>query len=425
MNLLRKILNLKSEEWKLLLYSTLFIMLLFASYAILRPIRDALGLEGGKEELKWLFFGTFCATLVSSILAMLLSAKVQRRYYINAIFYFFIANLIAFYLAFYFIHHSSSHYVWLSRIFFVWVSIFNIFVISSAWSLLADIFNRDKSKRLFGIITAGASLGSIFGSFGVSYLVVFLGQVQFILISILLIILTLFLKNLIINESYTFLNSEEKKEFKQRFLNPIGAKNPFAGFKIILNSRYLLALMGFVLLLTSVSTFLYMEQARVIQIVFATKEERVRAFANIDLVVQSASFILQIFFTSRIAQIFGTKILLSLLGFVVGVGFIILAFTHPSFLPLVVIMSIRRIGEYAFVKPGREMLFVPLDSDSKYKVKNFLDSVVYRGGDAISAQIEGVLAKISISCVLLVGACISFVWGILGYYLGKKYEEDL
>lgn len=215
----------------------------------------------------------------------------------------------------------------------------------------------------------------------------------------------------------------ENKANLARFDKSIGAKNPFIGFSLILKSRYLLALCAFILLLTSVSTFLYMEQARIIKELFPTREARVAAFANIDLIVQSSALFIQIFLTAKIAKFFTLNALLSTLGFVVGIGFIILAFTHPAFLPFIIVMCVRRVGEYALVKPGREMLFVPLSSDEKYKVKSFIDTVVYRGGDALSSQVESLFANISIMCVLLVGAFISFVWGALGVFLGKWYKN--
>ena len=140
--------------------------------------------------------------------------------------------------------------------------------------------------------------------------------------------------------------------------------------------------------------------------------------------MQISALFIQIFLTAKIAKFLGITYLLSTLGFVIALGFIVLSFTHPAFLPLAIVMSIRRVGEYALVKPGREMLFVPLDADSKYKVKNFLDAVVYRGGDALSAQAESLLASVGIVCVLLCGAVISFVWGILGVFLGKSYEKN-
>lgn len=414
-----KMLNLKDGEFKLLILSFGFIFVLFSSYALLRPIRDALGLEGGKDELKWLFLATFLSCIVASLVLMWLSTRVKRRFYADFVFIFFALNLICFYIAMNSFAEKSVGFVWLARVFYVWVSIFNLFAFSSAWSLVADIFTKEASQRLFGIIAAGASLGSIAGASSVKFLVAHIGVSNLVFTSVILLVLGVVLKNLMIKELEKF----EHKENLARFDKTIGAKNPFVGFSLIIKSPYLLALCAFILLLTSVSTFLYMEQMRIIKEIFPTREARTAAFANIDLIVQVSALIIQIFFTAKIAKFFKLTALLSTIGFVVSVGFVVLAFTHPAFMPLVVVMSIRRVGEYALVKPGREMLFVPLSSDEKYKVKSFVDTVVYRGGDAISAQLESALAHISIVCVLLVGAFISFVWGVLGVFLGKRYEK--
>ena len=414
----RQLLSLKPGEFRLLALSAGFIFVLFSSYALLRPIRDALGLTGGKDELKWLFLATFISCIIASLTLMWLSTRVKRRFYADAVLVFFALNLLGFYLAMSGISSTSSGFVWLCRVFYVWVSIFNLFAFSSAWSLIADIFSKEASQRLFGIIAAGASLGSIAGASCVAFLVEHLGVSKLIFVSMLLLGIALVLKNLMIKELGRFENAD-----LSRFDATIGAKNPFVGFSLIVKSRYLLALCGFVLLLTSVSTFLYMEQARIIRELFPTREARIAAFANIDLIVQSSALFIQVFLTAKIAKIFKLTALLGTLGFVVGVGFIVLAFLHPAFLPLVVVMSVRRVGEYALVKPGREMLYVPLSSDEKYKVKNFIDAVVYRGGDAISAQLESLLAGVGIMCVLLAGAFLSFVWGVLGVFLGRSYEK--
>ena len=425
-----KVFSLKDGEFRLLALSFGFIFVLFSSYALLRPMRDALGLEGGKDELKWLFLATFLSCVVASLVLMWLSTRVKRRFYADFVFIFFALNLIGFYLAMNAFAEKSTEFVWLARVFYVWVSIFNLFAFSSAWSLIADIFSKEASQRLFGIIAAGASLGSIAGAGSVKFLVGVIGVSNLVFASVVLLLVGVGLKNLMIKELGKF----ESKENLARFDKTIGAKNPFIGFALIVKSPYLLALCAFILLLTSVSTFLYMEQARIIREFFPTREARIAAFANIDLIVQTSALIIQIFLTAKIAKFFKLTALLSTLGFVICVGFIVLAFTHPAFMPLAVVMSIRRVGEYALVKPGREMLFVPLSSDEKYKVKSFVDTVVYRGGDAISAQVESALANISFGAktatespavpyVLLVGALISLVWGLLGVFLGKKYEK--
>ena len=414
-----KLLSLKEGEFKILALSCGFIFMLFSSYAILRPMRDALGLEGGQEELKWLLLATFIACILASVLLMWLSTKIKRRFYTDCVFVFFALNLLVFYALMQVFAPHTPEFIWLSRVFYVWISVFNLFAFSSAWSLLADVFNKEASGRLFGIISAGASLGSIAGASSVSVLVANLGVANLVFLSIALLLVGIALKNLILRELRHF----ESIESLERFEHTIGSKNPFAGFQLIIASKYLLLLCAFILLLTSVSTFLYMEQARIVREVFPTREARIAAFATIDLIVQTSALLIQIFLTAKIAKFFGITSLLSILGFVIALGFVILSFTHPAFLPLAVVMSIRRVGEYALVKPGREMLFVPLDSDSKYKVKNFLDAVVYRGGDALSAQAESILANVGILCVLLSGAVISFIWGLLGVFLGKNYEK--
>lgn len=415
-----KLLSLKEGEFKLLILSSSFIFMLFGSYSILRPMRDALGLEGGKDELKWLFLATFIVCILASLCLMWLSGKIKRRFYADYVFIFFALNLIAFYVLMQSFEPHTQNFIWLARVFYVWISVFNLFAFSSAWSLIADVFSKEASNRLFGIIAAGASLGSIAGASSVGFLVAHLGVANLVFLSIALLLFAILLKNLILRELKTF----ETEESLSRFDRVIGSKNPFVGFKLIIASKYLLALCAFILLLTSVSTFLYMEQARIVRELFASREERIAAFANIDLIVQLSSLFIQIFLTAKIARFFGITSLLSSLGFIIALGFIVLAFTHPAFLPLVVVMSIRRVGEYALVKPGREMLFVPLSADSKYKVKNFLDTVVYRGGDALSAQLESVLASVGILCVLLVGAALSFIWGLLGVFLGRQYERE-
>lgn len=440
---LERVFSLRREEIPLMLCSVGFILTLFASYAILRPLRDTLGIEGGSEELKWLFLATFFATLIGSILAMFLSGIIRRKAYTDAIFAFFTANLGIFYICYFLTPPQSAGFVHFSRVFYVWVSVFNMFVISSAWSLLADVFTRENSKRLFGIIASGASLGSICGALIVSALAKILGAQHLMLLSIALLFCAMWLKRRLIAQSFALLESPQQAQFTELFNRPIGSKNPLHGFWLIIRSKYLLALLGFILLLTSVSTFLYMEQARVILGVFprgveGAREARLAAFASIDLIVQSASFFIQIFLTAKIAQYLGLKWLLGALGILIGVGFLALAYLHtlnfnatfatsafanPLFVAIVIVMSMRRIGEYALIKPGREMLFVPLGSDEKYKVKNFLDTVVYRGGDAISSQVEGALVKSSIGLTLLVGAAISFVWGALGIFLGSKYTK--
>ncbi|MBQ9259578.1 MAG: MFS transporter [Neisseriaceae bacterium] len=430
MNKILSIFSLEKNEIKLLFYSVLMIFLLFAAYAFLRPIRESLGIENSTTELKWLFFATFIFTLICSLLAMNLSGRIKRKLYADGIFIFFAVNLIIFYVAMLFIPKGHSFYPNLCRIFYVWISIFNMFVISTAWSVLADSYTKERSMRLFGIISAGASFGQIIGSSTVAFLGHKIATQNFIFIAGLFLIIALILKNLIIKESSFLINEEnEKQAFLSKFNIPLPSKNPFEGIKIVFQSNYLMLLALFIILLTSVSTFLYMEQARIVQEYFPktianSRELRTALFAKIDFIVQTLSFMVQIFLTAKIAKYCGSKYLLSVLGFVLCIGFVVLILSGHALWAIILVFSLRRVGEYALVKPAREMLFVPLDAESKYKVKNFTDTVVYRAGDALSSQLESILSAISTNIALAAGGIIALLWGFTGLRLSQKYEQE-
>lgn len=212
-----RILNLKNDEVKLLFGSFFFMFVIFASYAILRPIRDVAGLYNDKEILKWLFLATFIVVIIFSILSMWLSGFVARKKYIDSIFIFSSACLLVFFLALWWIpresaYKESAYFIWLMRVFYVWVSVFIMFVLSSAWSLLVDVFSKERSQRLFGIITAGVSLGGIAGSNIVLFLSKFLQLQDFILISMALLFVAIWLKSFIINSAYELLEKETQAQ---------------------------------------------------------------------------------------------------------------------------------------------------------------------------------------------------------------------
>ena len=202
------------------------------------------------------------------------------------------------------------------------------------------------------------------------------------------------------------------------------AGNPFSGLTRVLQSPYLLAIAAFVVLLATVTTFLYFEQARLVAERFPDRDAQIRVFGIIDVIVQAGALLSQLFITGRLAHKLGVRVLLAMVPLLVCVGFIGLALA-PSFAMLAALMIVRRIGEYAFVRPGREMLFAPLDAESKYKAKNFIDTVVYRAGDALSGWVKSFLDLLGQGAVpvALVGAGCALLWGALGWYLGRRADE--
>ncbi|WP_313127713.1 NTP/NDP exchange transporter, partial [Stutzerimonas nitrititolerans] len=363
---LAALINARPAELRAALAGFGLFFCLFSGYFMLRPIRESMGIQGGVENLQWLFSATFVAMLVAVPLFAWLNSRVARIHYIDWVYGFFCANLLLFAGLFFGLRDS----VWLARVFYVWISVYNLFVVSVAWSLMADVFDAPQARRLFAFIAAGASVGGLVGPAASALLVGVLGQFGLMLLAALLLALAVVLKHYLMawrDVAGAGRPGAERAESPRR---PV-AGNPFSGLTRVLGSSYLLGIAAFVLLLTTASTFLYFEQARLVAGLFPDRAEQVRVFGAIDFVVQAGALLSQLFITGHIAQRLGVRVLLAVVPGLVCLGFIGLALA-PTFAVLAAVMIVRRIGEYAFVRPGREMLFAPLDAESKYKAKNFI-----------------------------------------------------
>lgn len=389
--------------------------LLFASYFMLRPVRETLGIAGGVDNLQWLFTGTFLATLIAMPAFGWLTSQVQRRLIVPCTFAFFTLNLLVFAAGL----AVAPDDVWLGRVFYIWLSVFNLLTISLAWSVLADVFVTTQAKRLFALMAAGASVGGLCGPILSTVLVVYLDHAGLLLLSALLLtgsaVAGMWLqrwgdRQLSVAESVSRQSS-------------LGG-NPFAGVTAVFKSPYLSMIAVFVLLLATVSTFLYFEQARVVAETFTDRTRQTQVFGIIDIVVQSLTLLAQLFLTGRIAQRLGVGVLLVSLPLVVACGFLWLALA-PVFAVFVVVMVLRRAGEYAFVRPGREMLYTVVSAEDKYKAKNFIDTVVYRGGDALSAWVKRGLDLLAEqpSLAMYIGAALALVWALTGGLLGRWEQQ--
>ncbi|PKL95963.1 MAG: MFS transporter, partial [Gammaproteobacteria bacterium HGW-Gammaproteobacteria-9] len=343
------LINARPGELRAALAGFSLFFCLFSGYFMLRPIRESMGIQGGVENLQWLFTATFIAMLVAVPLFAWLNSRVARIHYIDWVYGFFCVNLLVFAGLFFLLGDS----VWLARVFYVWISVYNLFVVSVAWSLMADVFDAPQARRLFAFIAAGASVGGLVGPATSALLVGVLGQFGLMLLAALLLVAAVALKH------YLMVWREERgagrpgAEHAESPRRPV-AGNPFSGLTRVLGSGYLLGIAAFVLLLTIASTFLYFEQARLVAELFPDRAEQVRVFGAIDFVVQAGALLSQLFITGRIAQRLGVRILLAAVPALVCVGFIGLALA-PTFAVLAAVMIVRRVGEYAFVRPGREM----------------------------------------------------------------------
>lgn len=411
--------NARDGELLPALCAFLLFLCLFTGYFMLRPIRESMGIAAGVENLQWLFTATFVAMLVAVPLFAWLSARVPRLRLIDWVYGFFGFNLLMFVEVFQFQPDS----IWLARVFYVWISVYNLFVVSVAWSLMADVFDSEQAKRLFAFIAAGASIGGLLGPALSALLIEPIGASGVMLLAALLLGVTLVLKRALMRWRETGGAGRPDAAPTQSPRQPLQG-NPFSGLTAVFQSPYLLGIAGFVVLLATVSTFLYFEQARLVAELYPDRASQVRIFGTIDIIVQAGALLSQLFITGRIAPKLGIRALLASVPLLMCIGFVGLALA-PGFALLAALMIVRRIGEYAFVRPGREMLFAPLDAESKYKAKNVIDTVVYRAGDAMSGWAKSLLDMLGQGAGLaaMVGACCALLWGYLGWQLGRQADN--
>jgi AAA family ATP:ADP antiporter len=420
--MLKKIVEVHKNEVPALILSFAYFFCLLCSYYILRPVRDEMGIKGGVENLQWLFTGTFAVMLAAVPLFGAAVAHFSRRRVVPVVYYFFIINLFVFFLLF----KSGMHTVWTARAFFIWLSVFNLFVVSVFWSFMADLFTNEQARRLFGFIAAGGSAGAIAGPSLTVGLSSVLGPVNLIPLSILILCLSLLCVHLLLRwEGAGYEDSEKSAPRKNVDEVRIGG-SIFAGFTRVIRSRYLLGICAFVVLYTTLSTFLYFTQARIIESTFDDPAKRTSFFASMDLAVNAVTIIGQVFITGKLATRMGLSVTLMLIPALVTFGFVALGL-FPVLAVLLVFQVIKRAGNYAITRPAREILFTIVTNEDKYKSKNFIDTVVYRGGDAASGWAFAGLAGLgmSLSSIAFIAAPISALWMIIGLILGKKQEAIL
>ncbi|CAG9167640.1 NTP/NDP exchange transporter [Cupriavidus pampae] len=419
--------GLRPGETGAVVAAFLFFFCLFASYFMLRPVRETMGIAGGVRNLQWLFTATFVVMLVAIPIYGAVCAWLPRRRFVPWVYAFFIANLLGFAFA----TQQAPDNVWLARVFYVWLSVFNLFVVSVAWSLMADVFRPSQARRLFALIAAGASAGGLAGPVLGGWLVERIGLTGLMLLSAALLAATL------PGVGYLFgwrgragagVVATDDPLPGGRSADPSHAVGGglWAGLTLVVRSRYLLGISLFVILLATASTFLYFEQARLVAEAYPSRAQQTQVFSALDAIVQALTIVVQLFFSGRVARRYGVTALLTSVPVLVTVGFVVLAL-HPTFAVLAGAMIVRRVGEYAMLRPGREMLFTVVDPETKYKAKNVIDTAVYRAGDAVSAWVKTAIDALSghPAAVALAGAVLAIAWAVLGWWLGRHHEGQL
>jgi ATP:ADP antiporter, AAA family len=414
---LTRLVQVEPHELRALLWSCAYFFSLLCGYYILRPMRDAMGIAGGVEQLHWLFTGTFVAMLAAVPLFGWVTSRFPRRRFLPYVYYFFIANLLVFYA----VLRADGTHVYAARAFFIWTSVYNLFVVSVFWSFMADLYTNAQARRLFGFVAAGGTAGALVGPALAAALARPLGTATLLLVSAgFLGVAVSCIHRLIAWDA-------EQRRARPAEQRPDEAR-PFGGgvlaaIPLVLRSPYLLGIALFMLLFTTASTILYFHQAHIVRDAFATSEERTTVFAAVDFAVNALTITIQVFLTGRIVRALGIAATLALVPVLLGLGFVALGFA-PMLATIVAVQILRRAGEYSITRPAREMLYVVLGREEKYKAKNFIDTVVYRGGDAVSAwAYAGLRAMgLSLGAIAFVAVPLAGLWALLAHHLGRRQE---
>jgi ATP:ADP antiporter, AAA family len=409
---------IEAQELRAVVLSMLFFFFLFGSYSIIKPVRDAMGTVYGVDKLQQLFTGTFIASLLFAPLYSWFAARIKLSSFLPWVYGFIAATIVGFYVLFETTAESQDR--WVAAAFYIWVSTFNILIISVFWTFMADIFSRTQAKRLFGFVAAGGSIGGVVGPLLASALVKQIGNNNLMLISALGFLITAALVRMLAFEKPRLMAAMGAGAQTTTLDHRLGG-SPLDGFKLLLRSPYLLLLALFLLLMTWISTIVYFQLGDLIKNAFESREARTQAYANIDLAVNGGAVLIQLFGTGRIIRHFGVKtgLLLNPVMMVLAFGAVVIS---PVLLVLGGIQIARRVAEYAVAKPTREMLFTVVDQESRYKAKNVIDTVVYRFGDLSSAWVSSFILPLGVAGLAVFGAIVSVVWFRIAWVLGRRYE---
>ena len=407
---------IKQREVKAVIFSFLFVVVLMTAYYILRPVRDAMASDWTDAEVSWLWtLNFFISTGIVALYGMAVS-KFRFRLLVPTMYSIFAGSFVMFYL----LGSISDDRTLIDKAFYVWVSVFSLFNISVFWSFMSELFSKEQSGRLFGIIAVGASVGGLIGPSITAFFSVSIGIDNLMLIASMMLLIPIPII-FYLQSKATDLNNEKLDLTPTS--HPIGG-NPIAGFKMLFSNPYLMSIALFIFLYTGISSFIYFELKNLLSDL--SRPERSAIWAQMDLAVNILSISIGLFATGRIVGKFGMPVTIAMVPVMVCVGLLILAIS-PLLGVVMILQIIRRAGNYGMTRPAREMLFTLVDRETRFKAKPVIDIVAYRGSDMLMAWLFTGLTQglgLGLAAVAGVGAGIAALWSLVGIYLGRWFERD-
>jgi AAA family ATP:ADP antiporter len=424
-----KVLDVKPHEFKAVGWSLGYFFCVLASYYILRPIRESLAVGGGPGMIPYLFMGTFALMMVATPIFGWVTSRYSRQTFLPWIYLFFISNILIFWALFLVFTEGEYSPIWLGRTFFLWLSVFNLFVVSVFWSFMADIYTRIQGRRLFGLITAGGSVGALVGGGATQAFVEDIGTAN--LFPIAAAVLSVGIICIGKLREWITETTESQSQKTLEFGRPLGG-NPFAGITHVLQSNYFLAIAACSVIASLLGTALYMFAAHLVADAIPGETARIAFFANINNWANFIALIGQMFLVRHVVIKFGIGRSLAIMPIISILGFAYLAI--DPILGVVALLTIARRGlGFAFSKPPTDMLYSAVTAEEKYKAKNFIETAIYRFGDIVGTWTVQFMMWLSIGGILILTLSIAEVsvvmlpfaalWLVLALWLGREYKR--
>jgi AAA family ATP:ADP antiporter len=402
-------------EIRALLWSFAYFFCLLAGYYVLRPLRDEMGIAGGVRNLQWLFTATFVTMLAVVPVYGAVVARLPRRRFVPIVYQFFVANIVLFWL----LLTLDVERTIVARVFFVWISVFNLFAVSVFWSFMADLFTAEQGKRLFGFIAAGGTAGALAGPALTVWLSLPLGPANLLIVAALLLEAAILCARRL-EAAATGPGSEPGAP-----AGPAGLGGGWlSGIAMVMRSPYLAGIALWVASLSVAGTFVYFQQANIVAAASDDPAVRTRIFAIIDLAVGVLTLVVQCFATGRLIERFGVGAAAGFLPLVFAAGFLALALS-PALAVVIAFQAIQRAANFAISNPAREVLFTVLAREEKYKAKNVIDVVVFRGADAAGGWLFAALRALGMELrsISLAVIPLAAVWFAIALALGRAQER--
>ena len=412
----------KRHEIVAVVWSFAYFFCVLSSYYIIRPVREEMAVGGGPNTIPMLFIGTFVTMIFATSIFGWVASRYPRRTFLPWVYLFFISNILIFWVVFSQARDTGADYVWLGRVFFVWLSVFNLFVVSVFWSFMADIYTREQGRRLFGFITSGGSIGALIGGLITSSLVTNIGFQNLLPMSAALLLFAVFC----IGRLKNWVHHEHEDEIEGTFESdkPLGG-NPFAGITHLFSSRYFLGIALMSLVASLLGTALYMFRAELIGVAILDPDERIRFFSNMNNAASAIALFAQMFLVKQVVTRFGIGRSLFLFPLVSIIGFVVLAF-EPTLMVVAILDVVRRGVGFGFAKPSTDMLYSVVTPEEKYKTKNAIDTAIYRAGDVVGTWTIRLLSILGLGiagiATLMVPAAV--ISAVVALWLGRDYKRQ-